>query len=90
MTIDEAGPVAQPRTSASRRTSSVAASAGPSGKARGLCEEGNERHRVRVEHDKHTLLIHVSDEGRGLDHDRDRPVGEGMGGRPARPPERRG
>jgi len=33
---------------------------------RGLQEEGNPRHRLRVEHDKQTLLIHVSDEhGRG-------------------------
>lgn len=36
-----------------------------SGKSRGLCEEGNDQHRVRVEHDKHTLLVHVSDEDGG-------------------------
>jgi len=30
---------------------------------RGLEEEGNPKHRVRVEHNKHTLLIHISDEG---------------------------
>jgi hypothetical protein len=31
-----------------------------------LCEQGNPRHRVRVEHDNHTLLVHISDEdGRG-------------------------
>jgi hypothetical protein len=29
---------------------------------RGLQEEGNPEHRVRVEHNKHTLLIHVSNE----------------------------
>ena len=29
---------------------------------RGLEEEGNPRHRVRVEHNRHTLLIHISDE----------------------------
>jgi len=29
---------------------------------RGLQEEGNPEHRVRVEHNKHTLLIHISDE----------------------------
>jgi hypothetical protein len=29
---------------------------------RGLQEEGNPEHRVRVAHNKHTLLIHVSDE----------------------------
>lgn len=33
---------------------------------RGLQEEGNPAHRLRVEHNKDTLLIHVSDEdGRG-------------------------
>jgi hypothetical protein len=33
---------------------------------RGLEEEGNPLHRVRVEHNRHTLLVHVSDEdGRG-------------------------
>jgi hypothetical protein len=33
---------------------------------RGLQEEGNPSHRVRVEHDRHTLLVHVSNEdGRG-------------------------
>jgi hypothetical protein len=32
---------------------------------RGL-QEGNPEHRARVEHDRHTLLVHVSDEdGRG-------------------------
>ena len=30
---------------------------------RGLEEEGNPRHRVRVEHNRDTLLIHVSGEG---------------------------
>ena len=29
---------------------------------RGLHEEANPRHRLRVEHDAHTLLIHLSDE----------------------------
>ncbi len=33
------------------------------GKAvRGLHEEANPRHRLRVEHDPHTLLVHLSDE----------------------------
>src|SRR5687768_12337708 len=33
---------------------------------RGLEEEGNPRHRARVVHNRHTLLIHISDEdGRG-------------------------
>lgn len=30
--------------------------------ARGLHEQANPRHRLRVEHDNHTLLIHLSDE----------------------------
>ena len=29
---------------------------------RGLEEEGNPKHRVRVEHNRHTLLVHISDE----------------------------
>ena len=29
---------------------------------RGLHEEGNTQHRVRVEHNKHTLLVHIADE----------------------------
>jgi hypothetical protein len=33
---------------------------------RGLEEEGNPRHRVRVEHNRDTLLIHISgEEGQG-------------------------
>lgn len=33
---------------------------------RGLQEAANQKHRVRVEHDNHTLLVHISDEdGRG-------------------------
>jgi hypothetical protein len=30
-----------------------------------LCDESDPRHRVRVEHDNHTLLVHVSDERGG-------------------------
>lgn len=30
--------------------------------SRGLEEEGNPRHRVRVEHNRNTILIHLSDE----------------------------
>ena len=37
----------------------------PTASARGLHEQGNLRHRVRVEHDNHTLLVHVSDEDGG-------------------------
>ncbi len=33
---------------------------------RGLEEEGHPEHRIRVEHNKHTLLLHISNEdGRG-------------------------
>lgn len=64
MTDGRSGPAARPVGSRGRWTSFVAApSAG--GKSRGLCEEGNGKHRVRVEHDNHTLLVHVSDEGGG-------------------------
>ncbi len=30
--------------------------------SRGLEEEGNPRHRARVEHNKNTILVHLSDE----------------------------
>lgn len=30
-----------------------------------LHEDGNPRHRLRVEHDRHTLLVHLSDEEGG-------------------------
>jgi len=43
------------------RWTSFVASRTP-GKIRGLHEEGNPAHRVRVEHNKHTLLIHLSAE----------------------------
>jgi hypothetical protein len=39
----------------------VADPAGP--KARSLHEEGNPAHRLRVEHNRDTLLVHLSDEG---------------------------
>ena len=39
------------------------AAADPAGPVvRGLHEEANPEHRLRVEHDAHTLLIHLSDE----------------------------
>lgn len=54
-----------PKPSRARWTSFVGSHA--RGRAvRGLEEEGNPKHRVRVEHNKHTLLVHISDEdGRG-------------------------
>lgn len=58
-----AGPLHPPRPPASRRWTSFVAIESPAGKAvRGLHEQGNPRHRLRVEHDGHTLLTHLSDE----------------------------
>jgi hypothetical protein len=46
-----------------RRWTSFVAEDPTRGRAvRGLHEESNPRHRLRVEHDAHTLLIHLSDE----------------------------
>jgi hypothetical protein len=63
MTDAKSKPVARPARS--RWTSFVGTFA--RGRAvRGLAEEGNPKHRIRVEHNKHTLLVHISDEdGRG-------------------------
>lgn len=55
-------PVARPAGSRGRWTSFVAGPARPGQQTRVLHEDGNERHRVRVEHDEHTLLIHLSSE----------------------------
>jgi hypothetical protein len=55
---------ALPRPPRSRWTSFVADAGDP--KPRTLYEEGNPSHRVRVEHNRDTLLIHLSGEdGRG-------------------------
>jgi hypothetical protein len=47
----------QPRPAEGRRWTSFVAA------GRGLHEHGNPRHRLRVEHDQHTLLIHLNGEG---------------------------
>ncbi len=54
----------RPQTSGRRWTSFVAAasSEGNEKAIRGLHEQANPRHRLRAEHDVHTLLIHISDE----------------------------
>ncbi len=53
--------VAIPERRRTRWTSFVGAP--PRGRTvRGLEEEGNPRHRVRVEHNKDTLLVHISGE----------------------------
>jgi hypothetical protein len=52
----------RPRTGHGRWTSFVA-DCDPKGPVvRGLHEQANPEHRLRVEHDAHTLLIHLSDE----------------------------
>jgi len=63
--MSDARSTSAPRPPRSRWTSSVGSYA--RGRAvRGLEEEGNPKHRVRVEHNSHTLLVHISDEdGRG-------------------------
>jgi hypothetical protein len=49
-----------------RRWTSFVADDSAAGKSvRGLHEQANPRHRLRVEHDAHTLLIHLSDEDGG-------------------------
>jgi len=52
----------RPRTGHGRWTSFVADSTPGPSVVRGLHEETNPRHRIRVEHDAHTLLIHLSGE----------------------------
>jgi hypothetical protein len=52
----------RPRTGRGRWTSFVADRTTGSPVVRGLHEEANPRHRIRVEHDAHTLLIHLSGE----------------------------
>lgn len=52
----------RPRTAGRRWTSFVAGPSQDGKPVRGLHEQANPRHRLRVEHDGHTLLIHLSDE----------------------------
>lgn len=54
-------PVPKPRRKSVRWTSFVAGSA-RGRTVHGLEEEGNPRHRVRVEHNRDTLLVHISGE----------------------------
>ncbi len=49
-------------TRRSQRWTSFVASSSRGRVSRGLEEEGNPAHRVRVEHNKDTLLVHISDE----------------------------
>jgi hypothetical protein len=52
----------RPRTGRGRWTSFVADCGDSDVVVRGLHEQDNPRHRLRVEHDAHTLLIHLSGE----------------------------
>ena len=52
----------RPRTGPGRWTSFVADASVGAAVVRGLHEQTNSRHRLRVEHDAHTLLIHLSGE----------------------------
>jgi hypothetical protein len=61
MTDARSKPVAKPERRSVRWTSFVGSP--PRGRTvRGLEEEGNPDHRVRVEHNKDTLLVHISGE----------------------------
>lgn len=56
-------PAKLPRPPRSGRWSSFVADLPPGdGKARILHEDGNHQHRLRVEHDRYTLMIHLSGE----------------------------
>ena len=65
MADGNSGAVGRRATSRGRWNSFVAVPSPAGGKSRGLCEEGNPRHRARVEYDNHTLLVHLSDEDGG-------------------------
>jgi hypothetical protein len=54
----------RPKSAGRRWTSFVAEHTGER-VVRGLHEQANPTHRLRVEHDPHTLLIHLSDEDGG-------------------------
>src|SRR5262245_12324607 len=61
MTDARSKPVPSP-PARSRRWTSFVASPGKGRAIRGLQEEGNPNHRLRVEHNRHTLLVHISNE----------------------------
>lgn len=52
----------RPRRGPGRWTSFIAEPDPATSRVRGLHEEANPEHRLRVEHDAHTLLIHLSGE----------------------------
>ncbi|MBA3524382.1 MAG: hypothetical protein H0T85_07510 [Geodermatophilaceae bacterium] len=55
----------RPPSGGRRWTSFVAGDRNDGPPVRGLHEQANPRHRLRVEHNAHTLLIHLSDEDGG-------------------------
>ncbi len=65
MTDGCSGRAQRPEKSRGRWTSFLAAPPGRGGRSRTLCERENPSHRVRVEYDNHTLLVHISDEDGG-------------------------
>ncbi len=62
MSEEPGGKLPRPPARGRRWTSFVARDATSGKTVRNLQEEANPNHRVRVEHDTFTLLIHVSDE----------------------------
>ena len=56
------GRLPRPRARPGRWTSFIADTAAGHAIVRGLHEQSNPDHRLRVEHDAHTLLIHLSGE----------------------------
>lgn len=56
------GKLARPESGRGRWTSFVAGDRVAPKAIRGLHEQANPQHRLRVEHDRRTLLIHLSDE----------------------------
>ena len=60
-----ADPPPRPRTRGRRWTSFIAEASIDGKPVRGLHEQANPTHRLRVEHDPSTLLIHLSDEQGG-------------------------
>jgi hypothetical protein len=65
MTDGCSGKAQRPEKNRGRWTSFLAAAPGRRGQSRTLCDRDNPIHHVRVEHDNHTLLVHISDEDGG-------------------------
>jgi hypothetical protein len=62
MASEPANRPTRPASGGRHWTSFVAEEGGPGAVVRALHEAGNSRHRIRVEHDGSTLLVHLSDE----------------------------